>query len=47
MIELDEGVRLMANIVDSALEQVRIGARVRVTFEELTEDITLPQFRLL
>jgi uncharacterized OB-fold protein len=47
MIELDEGVRLMANIVDSALDQVRIGARVRVTFEELTEDITLPQFRLL
>lgn len=47
MIELDEGVRLMANIVDSALEQVKIGCRVSVTFESLTDDISLPQFRLM
>ena len=47
MIELDEGVRLMANIVDSALEQIRIGSRVSVTFERLTDDMSLPQFRLL
>ena len=46
MIELDEGVRLMANIVDSALEQIEIGCRVCVTFEALTEHISLPQFRL-
>lgn len=46
MIELDEGVRLMANIVDSALEQIKIGCRVCVTFEALTEHISLPQFRL-
>jgi uncharacterized OB-fold protein len=46
MIELDEGVRLMANIVDSVLEQIQIGGRVHVTFEALTEHISLPQFRL-
>jgi uncharacterized OB-fold protein len=41
MIELDEGVRLMANIVDSVLEQIEIGCRVCVTFEALTEHICL------
>jgi uncharacterized OB-fold protein len=46
MIELDEGVRLMANIVDSVLEKIKIGGRVCVTFEPLTDDISLPQFRL-
>jgi len=46
MIELDEGVRLMANIVDSVLEEIKIGCRVSVTFESLTDDISLPQFRL-
>jgi uncharacterized OB-fold protein len=46
MIELDEGVRLMANIVDGVLEEIKIGCRVSVTFESLTDDISLPQFRL-
>lgn len=46
MIDLDEGVRMMANIIDSPPEAVRIGSRVRVCFEQVSEDITLPQFRL-
>lgn len=46
MIDLDEGVRMMANIIDSPAEAVRIGSRVRVCFEQVSEDITLPQFRL-
>ncbi|CAB3846352.1 Zn-ribbon domain-containing OB-fold protein [Achromobacter anxifer] len=46
MIDLDEGVRMMANIVDSPPEAVRIGSRVRVCFEQASDEITLPQFRL-
>lgn len=45
-IDLDEGIRMMANIVDSAPEAVRIGSRVRVCFEKVTDEITLPQFKL-
>ncbi|WP_447918553.1 Zn-ribbon domain-containing OB-fold protein [Achromobacter aegrifaciens] len=46
MIDLDEGARMMANIVDSPPEAIRIGSRVRVCFEQVSDDITLPQFRL-
>ncbi|QKH34159.1 Zn-ribbon domain-containing OB-fold protein [Achromobacter pestifer] len=46
MIDLDEGVRMMANIIDSPPEAVRIGSRVRVCFERVSDDIALPQFRL-
>lgn len=34
-VELDEGVRIIANVVNCAPEEVRIGMRVRVTFEPL------------
>lgn len=47
MITLDEGVRMMANIIDSPIDQVRIGAKVCVMFEKITDEISLPQFRLL
>jgi uncharacterized OB-fold protein len=45
-IDLDEGVRLIANIVDSDPKQVRCGAAVRVVFEKASEEITLPQFAI-
>ncbi len=45
-IDLDEGVRMMANIVDCPPESVRIGSRVRVCFEPVSDEITLPQFTL-
>jgi uncharacterized protein len=48
LVELDEGVRLMANVVNAAPEDVRIGMPVRVTFErrrdDAGEEITVPQF---
>lgn len=46
MIELDEGVRLMANIVDSPIKDVGIGKRVKVVFEKVSETLSLPQFTL-
>lgn len=47
MVELEEGVRLMANIVGPSARDVQIGAPVMVEFEDTGQGITLPQFRLI
>lgn len=44
LVDLDEGVRMMANIVECPPEAVSIGMRVELTFED-RGDIRLPQFR--
>lgn len=46
MIELDEGVRLLAGIADQDLAALSVGARVEVCFERISDDMTLPMFRL-
>jgi len=43
IVELDEGVRLMANIVNAPLESIAIGKRLHVVCETAGEDISLPQ----
>jgi uncharacterized OB-fold protein len=45
IVELDEGPRLITNIVGMASEAVRCELRVRVTFEE-RDGMTLPMFSL-
>lgn len=45
LVELEEGVRMMSNIVDCAPESVEIGMDVRVVFDNVTPDIALPKFR--
>jgi uncharacterized OB-fold protein len=47
MIDLDEGVRMMANILDCDPKAVKIGARVRVKFEPVSDTLALPQFTLI
>jgi len=47
VVELDEGSRVMANILNAAPEAVGIGKRVRVVFEKVSDEITLPQFELV
>jgi hypothetical protein len=52
LIDLDEGVRMMSNLVrDEAPDypsidpdDVSIGMRVRVVFHDVTDEITLPKF---
>lgn len=44
-VELDEGVRLLTNIVGCAPTDVRIGMPVEVVFEDVTPLIALPKFR--
>jgi hypothetical protein len=46
IVELDEGVRLVSNIVDCKPEDLYIGMPVEVIFEDVTEEVTLPKFRL-
>jgi len=45
VVELDEGARMMTNIVTDDVESVRIGQRVVVAFEAVTDEITLPKFK--
>ena len=45
VIELDEGVRLLSNLVDCPLAAIRIGLPVEVVFDDVTAEVTLPKFR--
>jgi uncharacterized OB-fold protein len=46
LVDLDEGPRVMTNVVGSDHEAVEIGARVRVTFESVSDQASLPLFEL-
>ena len=46
IVELDEGPRMMTNIVGADPDDIRIGQRVEVTFDDVTETVTLPKFAL-
>ena len=45
VVELEEGVRMLSNVVDCPLRELAIGMPVEVVFEELTAEVTLPKFR--
>ncbi|HUZ01204.1 MAG TPA: Zn-ribbon domain-containing OB-fold protein [Thermomicrobiaceae bacterium] len=47
LVELDEGVRLMSNLigVEADPEHVKVGMPVEVVYEDVTEAVTLPKFR--
>jgi uncharacterized OB-fold protein len=45
MIDLDEGVRVMSNVVQTPLDALRIGMRVEVQFEIVAAAIGIPLFR--
>ncbi len=45
IVELDEGVRMMTNVVGCAPDAVRVGMPVQVVFEDVTAEITLAKFR--
>ncbi|MBE0415430.1 MAG: Zn-ribbon domain-containing OB-fold protein [Dehalococcoidia bacterium] len=45
IVELEEGVRMVSNIVDCAPEEIYIGMPVEVVFDDVTEEVTLPRFR--
>jgi uncharacterized OB-fold protein len=45
LVDLDDGVRLLAGLRDCEPEAVYIGMRVAVDFLDVTNDVTLPVFR--
>jgi len=46
LIDLDEGPRMMSQIVGADLDGLTVGLSVKVDFAAWSEDITLPLFRL-
>ena len=44
-IKLDEGVRMVATVVDCKPEDVKIGMQVKVVFNDATERFTIPEFK--
>lgn len=44
VVALDEGPRMMTNIVNTPLEKISIGMRVRAVFERVDARVTLVQF---
>ncbi|GAA2572745.1 OB-fold domain-containing protein [Actinomadura fulvescens] len=44
VVELDEGVRVVGNVVGCPPENVSVGMPVRVTFEQIDDEVTLPQW---
>ncbi len=44
-VELDEGPRLLTNLVDVAEDEIRIGLPVEIVYDTVVEDVTLAKFR--
>jgi uncharacterized OB-fold protein len=49
LVELDEdpSLRLVGNVLDCPPEEVRIGRPVQVVFQDVSEEIALPQWRVV
>jgi len=45
MIELDEGIRMMSNIVQTPIDSLAIGMRVEAVFEPAAAGVGIPLFR--
>jgi uncharacterized OB-fold protein len=45
VVDLDEGPRMMTNVVGTDPEALRVGMRLEVTFEELADGFHIPVFR--
>ena len=44
-VELDEGPRLLANLVGVRNDAINMGMLVEVVFDDVTPEVTLPRFR--
>lgn len=46
LVELEEGVRLVSNMIDLEPEEVEIGTPVEVAFDDISDDLTLFKFKV-
>ena len=44
-VELDEGPRLLTNLVDVADDEIRVGLPVEIVYDTVVEGVTLAKFR--
>ncbi len=47
IVRLDEGIQLLSNIVGCEPNDVECEMRVKVTFEKLSDEFTLPKFSIV
>jgi uncharacterized OB-fold protein len=47
IVELEEGVRMCTNIVETDYAQIKIGASVEAVFETVADDIGLVKFKVI
>ncbi|MGH2493871.1 MAG: Zn-ribbon domain-containing OB-fold protein [Ktedonobacteraceae bacterium] len=47
LIQLEEGPRLMSNIIDAAPDALRVDLPVMVVFDPVSDTISVPRFRLI
>jgi uncharacterized OB-fold protein len=45
LVDLPEGIRVLADMVDGSRPPVEVGTSVQVVFDEVTQALTLPRFR--
>jgi hypothetical protein len=45
IVDLDEGPRMMTRVVGCEFDELRVGMPLEVTFEQETDEVTLPVFR--
>lgn len=46
MAQLDEGPRMFSNLIGINNDKIEIGMKIEVVFEQATEEIFIPKFRL-
>ena len=44
IIDLDDGVRMISNIINIDPSEVQVGMRVKATFDDITPEISIPKF---
>ena len=45
LVELEEGIRIISNMLDVSPEQIHIGMPVEVVFDKVTDELILPKFK--
>jgi uncharacterized OB-fold protein len=45
LITLEEGPRMVGNLLNCTVEQIKIGMPVKLVFEQISDDVVLPQWQ--
>jgi hypothetical protein len=46
LVDMDEGYRMFADLIDCPVDEVQVGRAVETVFDDVSEELTLPRFRL-